>query len=100
MSNRSSQYVRRRYGVPARRDLEIAYWDPAKEPCKGAVVDFRNQYLRVRLDGDKHLSTVHPTWAIIWPDIPDPDARGWCDGCGEDVALRADGTARRHGKGP
>ncbi|MDX3095078.1 hypothetical protein PV703_04140 [Streptomyces sp. ME01-24h] len=65
MTNRSSECVRCHCGVPARRGLEIACWDPAKEPREAVIVGFQNQYRRVRLDGDKHISTLHLTWGHL-----------------------------------
>jgi hypothetical protein len=36
---------------------------------RGVIRSTRDQYLRVRLDGDDKLTTWHPTWQMIY--LPD-----------------------------
>lgn len=58
----SAAYVREYYKVPAKRGMRIKF-----EGKPGVIVGFRDQYLRVRLDGEKHPVTCHPTWEIEYP---------------------------------
>lgn len=60
----SAQYVRDYYRVPAKRGMRI-------KACgkPGTIVGFDGQYLRVRLDGQKRVSTWHPTWEIDYPEV-------------------------------
>jgi hypothetical protein len=57
----SLEYIRRIYGIPARRGQRIRY----RSDRIGTIVSGRGQYLRVRFDDDpKQVSTLHPTWEI------------------------------------
>lgn len=63
----TAAYVRSYYGVPAKRRMRIKF-----DGRPGEIVGFRDQYLRVRLDGERRLVTLHPTWRI---DYPEPASR-------------------------
>lgn len=59
----SAAYVRGRYQVPAKRGMRItAQGKPA------TIVGFRGPHLRLRLDGEKHIVSAHPTWEITYPE--------------------------------
>ena len=49
-------YVRRMYGVPAKRGGLVRY-----EGKTGKIVGSRGNYLRIRLDGEKRIRSYHPT---------------------------------------
>ena len=55
------QYVRDRYGVPARRGARIRF-----EGRPGTVVAPRGAYVGIRLDGEKRIGNYHPTWHLDW----------------------------------
>ncbi|MFC8447590.1 hypothetical protein [Kitasatospora sp. NPDC057223] len=61
----TADWIRRHYDVPARRGGRIAYTgDPTKGRQLGTIVAFPDSHLRIRLDGQRHLITTHPTWKI------------------------------------
>lgn len=55
------EYIRRTYGVEFKPGERIAM-----DGKPGTVTKPRDdrQYLRVRFDGQKHISNAHPTWRI------------------------------------
>lgn len=55
----SMDYIRRYYGVPAKRGARITF-----EGKPGVITGSRGQYLIVRLDGDRKADIYHPTWHI------------------------------------
>lgn len=55
----SADYVRRCYGVPAKRGMRITV-----EGRPGVIVSFPGQYIGVRFDGEKITSRCHPTWEV------------------------------------
>lgn len=55
----SAEYVRRIYGVPAKRGQRVTV-----EGRFGTIVSFPGQYLGVRFDGEKWTSRCHPTWEV------------------------------------
>lgn len=57
------EYIRKNYGVPAKRGARIEY--AAFEPPKaGTIVGSKGAHLRIRLDGQKKIKSYHPTWLI------------------------------------
>ena len=66
----SMDYVRNRYGVPAKRGKRvIANGKP------GTIVAARGGHLCIRLDGEKHTGRWHPTWEMDYGDGIDYGAR-------------------------
>jgi hypothetical protein len=67
----SMDYIRRTYGVPARRGGRIAFTTAAKA-AQGSIVGARGQYLRVRMDGSGMTHSLHPTWMVVYltPNVP------------------------------
>lgn len=59
----SMDYVRRYYGVPAKRGARVV-----ADGRPGVIVGARGAYIRVRLDGDKFARNWHPTWAMDYLD--------------------------------
>lgn len=59
----SIEYIRKTYGVPAKRGGRVRYTG-AKEPQLGTIVATDGAYLKIRLDGKKHALPYHPTWEL------------------------------------
>jgi hypothetical protein len=60
----SMAYIRRYYGVPAKRGARIHYWEFGADR-KGTIVGSRDQYLRVRFDDEPNrIDTVHATSGV------------------------------------
>lgn len=57
-------YIRRTYQVPAKRGGRVRYTGRAAGERFGTILSARGGYLRIRLDGDKHAGTYHPTWKL------------------------------------
>lgn len=56
----SLEYIRECYNVPARRWGCVEYNDKGT-PRQGMILGSLGPYLRIRLDGDKHVGNYHPT---------------------------------------
>jgi hypothetical protein len=59
----SAAYVRNYYKVPAKRGMRITI-----EGKPATIVGFRGPHLRLRIDGEKHIVSAHPTWEITYPE--------------------------------
>ena len=59
----SMQYIRNTYNVPAKRGGHIKITTSRNKDVvfEGVIVGSRGAYLRVRVEGQKHLLTYHPT---------------------------------------
>jgi len=58
----SMSYIRRTYGVPAKRGAVVMYQrHPCQPAVKGRITGARNAHIRVRLDGEKYSVPFHPT---------------------------------------
>ena len=55
----SAEYVRRTYGVDYKRGDRLTI-----DGRPGTLVSFPDQYLGIRIDGEKRTSRAHPTWRI------------------------------------
>lgn len=61
----SMAYIRRTYGVPARRGARVLFKGVFGEHgIEGTVIGSRGQYLRVRMDRTGLTWTLHPTWQV------------------------------------
>ena len=60
----SMAYIRRAYGVPAKRGGRVAFNPHGQVRSIGVIVGSRGARLRVRWDGDGTTHTLHPTWRI------------------------------------
>jgi len=58
----SAEYVRSYYGVPAKRGMRITI-----DGRPATIVGFKDQYLRIRRDGEKRTVIAHPTWRVEYP---------------------------------
>lgn len=58
-------YIRRIYGVEPKIGQRITM-----DGKPGVIIRPRGDphYLRVRFDGEKHASNVHPTWKVTYAD--------------------------------
>ena len=66
----SMEYIRRYYGVPAKRGGRVTYTGGAKKTVQGTIVASRGQYLRVRWDEGDQVKTMHPTWMLVYQETP------------------------------
>ena len=74
----SMDYIRNAYGVPARRGARLLFIGGNPDPesddkvktQSGTIVGSRGQYLRVRMDGESRIRTLHPTWRIEYLKTP------------------------------
>lgn len=57
--------IRRTRGVPAKVGMRVLY---RYESRYGVIVGARGGYLRIRLDGDRHAGSYHPTWELDYLD--------------------------------
>lgn len=69
----SMAYIRKFYGVPAKRGARVEYTG-GNVPVTGTIVGSDNSgRLRVRMDGKSHAGIYHPTWEIRYlPAPPSP----------------------------
>lgn len=70
----SFDYVRRAYGVPAKRGLRVTV-----DGRGGVITRGNGGYIMVRFDGDTHSRACHPTWRV------DYSVGAGAAGGGEDV---------------
>lgn len=76
-------YIRRTYGVPARRGARLLFIGGNPDPesddkvktLAGTIVGSRGQYLRVRMDGEARIRTLHPTWRVEYMKTPNAEVR-------------------------
>ena len=59
----SMEYIRDYYRVPAKRGGRVKYTGQAN-PKEGTIVGSNGGHLKIRLDGEEHAWTFHPTWEI------------------------------------
>lgn len=93
-------WLQRQYGVPARRGLQLIWHERGKDGTRRTVpvtiASCRNASLYLRFPGRRRPVPAHPTYALEWPEVPQPKHRGWCWGCAESRGLDADGNALPH----
>ena len=61
----SMSQIRKARNVPAKRGGRIYY---THEGRHGTILSAKAGYLRIRLDGDKHPGSFHPTWKMQYTD--------------------------------
>lgn len=71
----SLSYIRKTYGVPAKRGAQITYSGGSGLPVKGIITSARGAILRVRLEDGKgafrkQTVSLHPTWRVDYADAP------------------------------
>ena len=65
----SMDYIRRTYGVPAKRGARVQFTDAVKA-VQGTIVGSRGHYIRVRWDETGYTHTMHPTWMMVYLKKP------------------------------
>lgn len=57
----SFDYIRKSYGVPAKRGARVTY-----EGNPAVITSSKGKYIRLRFDGktNTHNGVFHPTWSI------------------------------------
>lgn len=63
----SIDYIRRQYGVPAKKGGRVEYTGGAT-PEFGTICGAQGAHLTIRLDGMKHTLPYHPTWKLRYLD--------------------------------
>jgi hypothetical protein len=63
----SFAYVRKYYGVPAKRGGRVEYTGCGKSEL-GTITSANGAHLNIRLDGVKHTMPFHPTWKLRYLD--------------------------------
>lgn len=63
----SIDYIRRYYGVSAKKGGRVEYTGGA-EPQFGTICGAQGAHLTIRLDGMKHTLPYHPTWKLRYLD--------------------------------
>lgn len=71
----SMDYIRRAYGVPAKRGALVQFINAAKVE-RGHIVGSRGQYLRIRWSESGKTHTHHPTWRLVYLDSPNVEVTG------------------------
>ncbi len=62
----SLEYIRKHYGVPAKRGGRVKY-SPCGVIClaeQGTITGAQGARIRVRMDGETKSRLFHPTWGI------------------------------------
>ena len=65
----SMEYIRKTYGVPAKRGARIEYQpEGEKRSWRGTITSAQDMYLRIRRDGDvcTYPAPFHPTWGMTY----------------------------------
>lgn len=63
----SFAYIRKYYGVPAKRGGRVEYTGSGKSEL-GTITSANGSHLNIRLDGIKHTMPFHPTWKLRYID--------------------------------
>ena len=80
----SMGYIRLAYSVPAERGARVRFIGGNPDPESdsgvktqdGTIVGTRGQYLRVRMDGEARIRTLHPTWRVEYLKTPNASLSG------------------------
>lgn len=59
----SLSYIRKVYGVPAKRGGRVRYTGGI-HPSEGRILGADGPHLRIRMDGSLTVLKYHPTWKI------------------------------------
>ncbi|SOC46616.1 hypothetical protein SAMN05892877_12357 [Rhizobium subbaraonis] len=57
-------YIRDAYRVPAKRGDRIEYTGDKAGPRLGTIIGTYSAKLKIRLDGETHAGSYHPTWKL------------------------------------
>ena len=68
----SMDYIRRTYGVPAKRGARVQYdgVTVGQPPLLGTITGTKGALLRVRFDGERRTHNLHPAWALVYLKTP------------------------------
>jgi len=58
-------YIRKYYGVPAKRGGRVLYKRPGMEK-EGTIKGAKGAHLKIQLDGDTKPLLFHPTWNLTY----------------------------------
>lgn len=58
-------YIRRTYGIPAKRGALVLF-TAAPKAVRGRIVGSRGGYLRIRWEDSGRTHTHHPTWSLVY----------------------------------
>jgi hypothetical protein len=64
MTSNPFDYVRRYYGVPAKRLGRVRIWTGED----GTITSAYQHNLRIRLDGQEHVGVYHPAYGLYYYD--------------------------------
>lgn len=65
MKRSSLEYIRKTYGVPAKRGGRIRFTG-GREPQEGTITRGSNAHIMVRFDDSLSSVPMHPTWEITY----------------------------------
>lgn len=65
----SFEYIRKNYGVPAKRGGRIEYTGDNKSKL-GTITAAKGAHLLIRIDGERRSGRYHPTWKLRY--LPNP----------------------------
>ncbi|KAF1006023.1 MAG: hypothetical protein GAK28_02931 [Luteibacter sp.] len=71
----SMDYIRKTYGVPAKRGGRVEYTGCGKK-VTGTIRSARGGYLRIQLDGQNHAGSYHPVWELRYLDEQEVPGHG------------------------
>ena len=66
----SMDYIRRTYGVQAKRGARVEFSGRHDGPVRGTIVAAKHGHLVVRFDGKSYTSRLHPTWLVRYLESP------------------------------
>ena len=62
----SMEYIRKTYGVPAKRGARVKHLTTSGVLRFGEVKGSCGPYLRIKMLGDKRSGLYHPTWNLVF----------------------------------
>jgi hypothetical protein len=71
----SLPWVRKTYGVPAKRGGRVEYTGDGRKEL-GTITGTSGGHLSIRLDSVKHSLPFHPTWELRYLAHQEPDHEG------------------------
>ena len=67
-------WIRKTYGVPAKRGCRVKYHQPGQHPKHGVIQSQKDGYLKIKFDGDKktYPANFHSVWWLTYNPIEFP----------------------------